>query len=191
MDDIGRFETSFLRKKKLSELESDSGDDSHLLTPLPFSKKRKNPFLKSESNESDNEESDEITDITPYQTDFSTKFLESKKLALSQTAKNEKTNTDDILLVKPITNLVKGNRLYKTASFSSGQTLANKNINANTGNSRSSEKLNDSIEMKPLNRTGFTFDGLGGRQKAIKSENLKSYFSSSTSSSKMSKFKVT
>lgn len=161
LDDVGRFENSYLRKKDLNSP----------VTPLQnFSQKRKNPFLKMSD-----DESDEITEIPPYQP-------ESKKLSLSQmiSEKSDSLSSDDIMLVKPVEKVTKPNRLFKATSFSSGQKMA--------------KNANDSIEIKPLNKNSaaYIYDGLGGRQKLFKTDSLKSYFVTSNSKNqKLSKFKVT
>lgn len=88
-------------------------------------------------------------------------------------------------------------RLYKTNSFQHSQ---NKNNPINKTKSASNESLNESVEIKPLGRTtttSYLYDGLGGRQKIVKSENLKSYFNPATAATtskkppKLTKYKVT
>ncbi|RNA16364.1 hypothetical protein BpHYR1_004054 [Brachionus plicatilis] len=146
LDDIGRFENSYLRKKDLNSP----------VTPM-LAQKRKNPFLKMSD-----DESDEVTEIPAYQPD-------TKKLSLSQVLGHEDDCSEDIVLVKPVEKVTKPNRLFKTASFHSGL--------------KSSKNSNDSIEIKPLtkNTSSYVCDGLGGRQKVFKSDNLKSYFVTSNS----------
>lgn len=164
LDEVGRFENSYLRKKGIND------ENNSPVTPFPaMAQKRKNPFLKI--SESENEDTESITEIPPYQPG-------PKKPTLSQVINTE--SSDDILLVKPIEKIAKPNRLYKTSSFSVGQTTKS--------------KLNDSIEIKPLTKTSssYIFDGLGGRQKVLKTDNLKSYFmTTNNKNQKLSKFKVT
>lgn len=161
LDDVGRFEKSYLRKKDLNSP----------VTPVQnFSQKRKNPFLRMSD-----DESDEITEIAPYQP-------ESKKITLSQviSEKSDSLSSEDIMLVKPVGKVTKPNRLFKATSFSSGQKMG--------------KNANDSIEIKPLskNSSSYIYDGLGGRQKLFKTDSLKSYFVTSNSKNqKLSKFKVT
>lgn len=171
LDEIGRFEKSYVKKKEIND------ENNSPITPLPNfaqAQKRKNPFLKS--TESDSEDFDEVKEIPPYQPG-------AKKPTLSQVINTESSSSDDIFLVKPVEKVNKPNRLYKTTSFSMGQSTSKDN------------KHNDSIEIKPLKKTSssYVYDGLGGRQKVIKAtDNLKFYFQTSSSkNSKLSKFKVT
>lgn len=98
---------------------------------------------------------------------------------------NKMLSRDDnvIDLVKPVEKVVKpeAKRFIKTNSFSSPSEskLFNKNSN----------KLNDSVEIKPLINRGssYHFDGLGGRSKIINNSSSSSSSSSSSTSSGINK----
>lgn len=109
------------------------------------------------SSQKKRKESEAFGEITSYQV---------KTEAVSQ-AKTETETDDDVIvdLVKPVVlNQASSSRsLFKTNSFSGSSVL-----------NRSQSKLNESVQIIPLNHpSGFRYqcDGLGGRKKIFKADN--------------------
>ena len=210
MSNSARVEKNYYKTKSNEPQEqtnSDSTDtDSVIMTPM--NKKRKNPFARIDSSKDNSEDTadnfktyekkqaisinseDDVMEITSFQKNMPSKN-QKKTTSLSQLFEisDDEEKCDTINLVKPIKSMivkqamsgvsVSGssiNRLVKMNSFALGDTK--------------SSKLNESVEIKPLTSNGFYFqyDGLGGRKKVAKSENLKSSLFSSTKASKMQKF---
>jgi hypothetical protein len=186
--------------------DTDTTEDSVIITPIG-PKKRKNPFARSDENAEEfdedeqaddlNEaktydENEDILEIPSFQNNNSKAIMASpdakrRQITLSQMVKTSSSTTNqenEINVVKPIqqkmikpqTNKLATavtNRLIKMNSFTLGETKS------------TNKKLNESIEIKPLNN--FQFDRNKTKtQINNKTENLRSYFSSSSTSSSSS-----
>jgi hypothetical protein len=185
------------------------------MTPLN-NKKRKNPFVKDDEEESNDREdfaafmksktlekkkdsldddSDEVREIPSFQK--TVQPLKKKTTSLSdlfEMSNDEENMPSEIDLVKPIRNVVPV-KPNNSGAVGNGRGLVKMNsfaLGDSSSRSNTGRLLNESVEMKPLTSTGyyFQYDGLGGRKKMpAKSESFKktSAVTSTSSSTTASK----
>jgi hypothetical protein len=186
LEEINRFEESYVRKKRSSQADELDSEDESTVTPS------KRAFIKEENDSALNQlAAADGGEISCFQNESKNKSKEDKTMKI--------VDDDDIIeLVKPIEKVTnaKSSRMYKTNSFAglgSHNQVYNPKTVMSSNNSKSnlsaSKLLNDSIDIVPLNHpnSGFSYqyDGLGGRKKVFKYENQNQL---GTSSNKISSF---